>query len=248
MQSVREPCFATGHSSLVLARPRRWDPMWIGTAMDFHSCHSYVSGGYNQRQGYHKLEGSWGIYDDLWKWQCTIDNIIQHLGQRLQRLCFIIMTIESEDAWIISNKYWNAAMQKILDIMSNKCGDMCSIDLNLSSNHNKIPLAIQPHDVIKRGDVRCNVVFCVWTEGICYILLYYNIGYPCSLSLEEQICWINQKGIQHVCRCCWSSTPIPHNIFNTPIPPPQKYVVSYSTPTVAELGYISCFCGVGLIV
>ena len=134
------------------------------------------------------------IYDDLWKWQCAIDNIIQHLGQRLQRLCFIIMKMEARTLGsFLSNKYWNAAMQKILDIMSNKCGDMCNIDLNLSSNHNEIPLAIQPHDVIKRGDVRCNVVFCVWTEGICYIL-YYNIGYPCSLSLEEEICWINQKG------------------------------------------------------
>lgn len=81
----------------------------------------------------------------------AVHNWQHHTTSAGQRLCFII----------ISNKYWNAAMQKILDTMSNKCGDMCNIDLNLSSNHNRISLAIQPHDVIKRGDVRCNVVFCV---------------------------------------------------------------------------------------
>lgn len=160
--------------------------------MDFHSCHSYVSGGYNQRQGYHKLEGSMDLW---WFMKMAVRNWQHHTTSRAEiaEIVFYHHENGSKDPWIISNKYWNAAMQKILDIMSNKCGDMCNIDLNLSSNHNEIPLAIQPHDVIKRGDVRCNVVFCVWTEGICYIL-YYNIGYPCSLSLEEEICWINQKG------------------------------------------------------
>lgn len=188
--------------------------------MDFRSCHSYVSGGYNQRQGYHKLEGSMDLW---WFMKMAVHNWQHHTTSRAEiaEIVFYHHENGSKDPWIISNKYWNAAMQKILDIMSNKCGDMCNIDLKLSSNHNKIPLAIQPHDVIKRGDVRCNVVFCLWTEGICYILLYYNIGYPISMQFvakKKQICWINQKGSNMCAGAVDPVVPSPTFFFNTPIP------------------------------